>query len=101
MVASISPLALQQKLSNQEAIQLIDVRELFERNEFNIGGIHIPLQDIFEQSSLIQHDIPVVLYCQKGIRSHIAIQRLQERYNFNNLINLEGGMNAWRKLIEN
>lgn len=97
MVDSISPLALQQKLLNQEAFQLIDVRELFERNEFNIGGIHIPLQEIFEQVSLIESDKPVVLYCQKGIRSHIAIQRLQERYHFTNLINLEGGMNAWRK----
>jgi len=36
-----------------------------------------------------------VLYCEKGIRSSIAIQRL-EASGFNNLYNLAGGMKAWK-----
>jgi len=39
----------------------------------------------------------VVLYCQKGIRSVIVIQRLQQRNQYKNLINLTGGMEAWKK----
>jgi rhodanese-related sulfurtransferase len=42
-------------------------------------------------------DKDVVLYCEKGIRSVIAIQRL-ETAGFHNLINLAGGMYAWRAL---
>lgn len=75
---------------------LIDVRELFEREIFNIGGIHIPMNEIIARKEEIQTDIPVVVYCEKGIRSTIVIQRL-EALGFHNLYNLAGGMNAWRK----
>ena len=34
----------------------------------------------------------VVFYCRKGIRSQIAIQRLQDRFGFTNLLNLKGGI---------
>jgi len=39
-----------------------------------------------------------VLYCQKGIRSMIVIQRLSEKFGYQNLINLQGGMDAWLKM---
>jgi rhodanese-related sulfurtransferase len=38
-----------------------------------------------------------VLYCAKGIRSAMVIQRLEEKYGYTNLVNLSGGMYAWRK----
>ena len=36
-----------------------------------------------------------VIYCEKGIRSTIAIQRL-EALGYQNLYNLEGGMSKWK-----
>jgi adenylyltransferase/sulfurtransferase len=42
---------------------------------------------------------PVIVYCKKGIRSQIAIQRLEEKFQFSNLINLSGGLDAWLKEI--
>jgi adenylyltransferase/sulfurtransferase len=33
-----------------------------------------------------------------GIRSQIAIQRLEERFGYTNLINLQGGLESWKKL---
>jgi rhodanese-related sulfurtransferase len=45
----------------------------------------------------IPTDKPVIVYCKRGIRSQIAIQRLQEKFGFTNLINLRGGMDAWEK----
>lgn len=80
-----------------ESFQLIDVRESFEHDTFNIGGTLIPLSDIFDNVSLINPQGKVILYCQKGIRSQIAIQRLQQKYGFTNLYNLIGGMEAWKK----
>jgi rhodanese-related sulfurtransferase len=94
---SITPLDLKEKLDNCEAIVLIDVREVFEHNDFNIGGKLIPMNTVFEQVENIPKDKPVVLYCAKGIRSAMVIQRLQEKYGYANLINLSGGMYAWRK----
>jgi rhodanese-related sulfurtransferase len=94
---SITPIDLKEKLDNNEAIFLIDVREPFEHIDYNIGGLLIPMNTIFEQIENIQKDKPVVLYCAKGVRSSIVIQRLEDKFNFKNLINLTGGMYNWRK----
>ncbi len=94
---SITPIALKEKLDNNEAIVLIDVREPFEHIDYNIGGLLIPMNTIFEQIENIPKDKTVVLYCAKGIRSSIVIQRLEDKFNFKNLINLTGGMYNWRK----
>lgn len=94
---SITAAALRHKLETAEDIQLIDVREPYEHAAFNIGGLLIPLGEIGRQLDKISKDKPVVIYCHRGIRSQIAIQRLQEKFPFTNLINLIGGMDAWQK----
>lgn len=75
---------------------LLDVREDWERNAYNIGGEHIPFGELMVRKNELDATATIVLYCEKGIRSAIAIQRLGE-YGFNDLYNLEGGMVAWRK----
>ena len=97
MTASITVLELKRKIESGEDFQLIDVREQEEHEAFNIGGTLIPLSSITQHEDLVNRGRPVVLYCRKGIRSQIAIQRLQEKYPFTNLINLIGGTEAWRK----
>ena len=92
---SITVAALKNLLTEKQDLILIDVREEHERNVFNIGGIHIPLDSIVENLDQIPTDKTVVLYCRKGIRSFIAIQRLQRKLPFENLVNLEGGLDAW------
>lgn len=78
-------------------ILLVDVREEEEHAAYNIGGLHIPLSEIINRSVSIPKDIPVIFYCRKGIRSQIAIQRLEEKYAYTNLINLRGGIGDNRK----
>ncbi len=94
---SITAIALKEKINNAEDFQLIDVREPYEHDDFNIGGELIPLHEIVQHLDKIATDKPVILYCRKGIRSQIAIQRLQEKFSFHNLINLIGGTEAWKK----
>ena len=94
---SISVIELQRKIAGKEGIVLIDVREVYEHRAFNIGGLHIPLHTLLQNINLIPGDKPVVIYCQKGIRSQLAIQRLKQKSGFENLLNLTGGMYAWVK----
>lgn len=96
---SITAIGLKEKVDKAEDIQLIDVRETYEHEEFNIGGELIPLNEITQHIDKIATDKPVIIYCRKGIRSQLAIQRLQEKYPFTNLINLIGGTEAWKKFI--
>jgi rhodanese-related sulfurtransferase len=86
---------LQQKLTEDREFYLLDVREEYEHNEFNIGGTLIPLDEVIRKAGEIPTDKPVVVYCRKGIRSQIAIQRLEEKFGFTNLINLKGGLEKW------
>lgn len=94
---SISVQALRQQLSQGAFVQLIDVREPFEHEAFNIGGLLIPMDRIFENISLLLSEKTTVIYCQKGIRSQLVIQRIEEKYGPTHLINLAGGMDAWMK----
>jgi rhodanese-related sulfurtransferase len=94
---SITAIALKEKIDKAEALQLVDVREPYEHEEFNIGGSLIPLNEIVQQVDKIATDKPVIIYCRKGIRSQVAIQRLQQKFPFTNLINLIGGTEAWKK----
>ncbi len=66
---SISALELKQKISAREDIMLIDVREPFEHEEFNIGGILIPLHSLLENIDLVEKDKPVIFYCQRAFEA--------------------------------
>ena len=92
----IAPRELKEWLAEKRPFVLIDVRETWERELFNIGGLHIPLGDVMHRRNEIPVDIATVIYCEKGIRSSIIIQRL-EGIGFNNLYNLSGGMSEWKK----
>ena len=94
-IKNITAIKLSELLLTKENFQLIDTREPHEHAEFNLGGTLIPLGDIIKNIEQIEKERPVVLYCRHGIRSQIAIQRLQEKFPFKNLINLTGGTEAW------
>jgi len=93
----ISPTELKEWVDNGRHFQLVDVREGWERDAYNIGGDHIPMNELMARQTELHKNEPVVLYCEKGIRSVIAIQRLQDA-GFDNLYNLAGGMKAWKTL---
>ena len=94
---TITVAGLLQLINNKEDFQLIDTREPYEHAAFNIGGVLMPLGDITKFIEQIEKQKPVVFYCRVGVRSQIAIQRLQEKYPFTNLINLIGGTEEWKK----
>lgn len=94
---SITAKELAQLVSDKKKFQLIDVREPDEHEAYNIGGVLMPLGEITAHLKDISKDQPVILYCRKGIRSQFAIQKLQEKFPFNNLFNLVGGVEAWKK----
>jgi adenylyltransferase/sulfurtransferase len=91
----LSAATLRQWIGEGRIFSLVDVREPYEHEHFNIGGSLIPLGELMSRKNEISKEAPVVVYCEKGIRSVIAIQRLEES-GFQNLYNLAGGMRAWR-----
>ena len=75
-----------------KSFQLIDVREANEHEQFNIGGILIPLSELSQHLRIFEQSTPIVLYCKRGIRSQIAIQRLHRLHIKGEFVNLRGGI---------
>lgn len=91
----ITAIQLKEWMNNGKDFLLVDIREAFEREAFNIGGMHIPMGELRKRIAELPTGKPVVLYCEKGIRSTISIQRLQNAEL--ELYNLSGGMKAWKE----
>ncbi len=90
---------LKQKMDNKEAFQLIDVRETFEYEVSDIGGLNIPLGGVLLEADKIDRDKPVIIHCRSGKRSAAAIMQLEQAQGFDNLYNLKGGILAWAEEI--
>ena len=43
----ITPQELKLKIENKDVFQLIDIREDYDFDDYNIGGLNIPMDDIF------------------------------------------------------
>ncbi len=88
---------LKARMDAGEKVNLVDVREDYERTEFNIGGIHQKLGEIQAmQFDAIEDlkDEEVIIYCRSGNRSGIA-GNILEMVGFKNVVNLSGGMLDW------
>lgn len=59
---------------NPDEICLIDVRETYEFDDYNIGGINIPLYELQESAEMVPASKKLVFICQTGQRSKLALQ---------------------------
>ena len=90
---------LKQRMDKGELVNLVDVRELNEHAEFNIGGTLLPLGEIRNYNTDSIDDLKdkeVIRYCRSGNRSGQATQIL-EQAGYTNVKNLVGGMLAWQQ----
>lgn len=96
---TISVDELKARLDNGETPHLLDVREDYERAEFNIGGTHLALGKVqtmqFDDIEDWKND-EVIVYCRSGNRSGMA-SLFMEQVGFKNAVNLTGGMLAWQE----
>jgi rhodanese-related sulfurtransferase len=85
------------RLMNQGAL-LVDVRT---RAEFDAGHIiearHVPQDDLAQSADSLKRfkDKPVITCCETGMRSGAAARVLKAQ-GFNKVVNLRGGLQAWR-----
>ena len=93
----LSPLAATQTMNGKDAV-VVDVRDA---EEFAQGHIlnsrNIPAKDLESRSAELQKykAKPVILVCDKGMRSGGAAAQLQ-KLGFEQAVRLEGGLAAWR-----
>jgi adenylyltransferase/sulfurtransferase len=94
-VPAISVRELKAKMDSKEALTLIDVREPYEYEIARIDGSRlVPLGELETHLSELPRTGALVLQCHSGGRSEHATRLLQEA-GFENVYNLEGGIDAW------
>ena len=93
---SINTNNLDEWLQSRSA-QLVDVREEYEFERFNVGGINVPGSLLEENLNLIEASVPVILVCQTGLRSAKAVEKLKLYFPEGEFYNLEGGLENYLK----
>ncbi|MFM9839207.1 MAG: molybdopterin-synthase adenylyltransferase MoeB [Cyclobacteriaceae bacterium] len=95
----ISPSRAKELIASKSDVQIIDVREPFEFDLGNIGGVNIPLKVLDQNLEMISKDKQVVVLCKSGGRSSQAVTKLQE-LGYSNVMNLSGGLLQWKKEVD-
>jgi rhodanese-related sulfurtransferase len=88
---------LKQRMDASEKLNIFDVREPHEYEEFNIGATLIPLGELPNRITELENlkDQEIIVHCRSGARSNNAKMFLEDA-GFTNVRNLLGGMLDWR-----
>jgi rhodanese-related sulfurtransferase len=91
---------LKKRIDQGEKLHIIDVREEYEFDEFNIGATLIPLGELPDRLDEIEawKNEEIIVHCRSGARSGQAKEYLISE-GFTNPRNLIGGMVAWQSAI--
>ena len=73
---------------------IVDVREAWEYEEFNIGGMNIEMNDIREKRNWLMPYEHIVVVCTNGTRSRIAARDFcqAEQLQSKHIYHLKGGL---------
>jgi adenylyltransferase/sulfurtransferase len=92
---SLEPEELARLLASGGELQVVDVREPFERAIALIEpSDFLPLASLKDHLDAIRRDVPVVLYCHSGVRSAHALRLLRDA-GFDNVSHLSGGIDRY------
>ena len=97
----MTALELNEYIANNSNIVLIDVRETWEYNVAYIkDSIHIPISEIQNRMHDFNEDETIVFICHHGVRSRMVGNYFQQN-DYENIINLRGGIDYWAKTVDN
>ncbi|MGH2902070.1 MAG: rhodanese-like domain-containing protein [Solirubrobacteraceae bacterium] len=90
----VDPARVEEWLAEDPAPEVIDVRELYEREAGHIAGTrHIELNRLTAAAPTVDRERPVVFYCRVGARSTMAAQAF--RASGYEAYSMTGGLRRW------
>ncbi len=81
-------------LREQPGTVIVDVRDAWEFDEFNIGGLNIPLPELRARKAELADAQALVFLCTNGVRSRIAAKDVlrQPELRHKTIFHLKGGI---------
>jgi rhodanese-related sulfurtransferase len=100
MMADITCSELKERKNNNEALNIIDVRETYEYEAINMGAINIPLGLLPHKLDEIASfkNVELIIHCKSGRRSDNA-KKFLEQQGFTNVRNLLGGIDEYSMTV--
>ena len=93
-VKHITYTELIKRLKKKEKITIIDVRYPEDLTDLPFETLKIPIYEIHDKIELIPKNNDVIFICDHSSKSIMAINFLQNKHRFKNLLNLQGGLNT-------
>ncbi|MFZ1087014.1 MAG: rhodanese-like domain-containing protein [Terracidiphilus sp.] len=90
---------LKRRIDAGEEAYILDVREPWEFKVAQIGGKLIPMNEIPQRLSEIDHEREIIVHCHHGVRSQRVAEFLQKS-GFPRVVNLAGGIDAWSREVD-
>ncbi|MGR3812372.1 rhodanese-like domain-containing protein [Jiulongibacter sp. NS-SX5] len=81
-----------QEILENPTATLVDIREVWEYHDFNIGGINIPAHMINEHIHKLDAFTDLIIACSNGTRSYILTRIFKKKLPEKNVYHLEGGI---------
>jgi molybdopterin/thiamine biosynthesis adenylyltransferase/rhodanese-related sulfurtransferase len=76
-------------------LELVDIRTDQERDDIDIGGVHIEADELEDNLAYLNSGKTKVLYCSSGKRSGEAVKTIKQLLPNTQLFSLDGGLKAW------
>ena len=87
-----------QHLESEHKQLLVDVREEYEFEETNIGGINIPMGEVLSRINDLKDNQSVYLCCRSGKRSKAIALHLAKHLDQCQIYSLKGGIIAYQEI---
>ncbi len=101
MIKNLTPTEIKEIILTKKNFRLIDVREEWEHKIARIDNSELmPLSNFNEYLPKLNPEEMIILYCHHGTRS-FTVGSYLIRNGFKNVINMEGGIEAWSEIIDN
>jgi len=81
---------------NDQTVQILDIRQEWEDPKLDYPQIiAMPFQEIENAAPLLSRDQKIVVVCQYGTRSSVAVDYLRGKHQFSNVFHLKGGLQQY------
>lgn len=88
----ISTETIQQMILEKVDLQLIDLRENCDPLFSNFEIMKMSISKLLEDPLKIPDDKVIIVFCQSGSRSNLAVKIFRERFNYQKMYSLKGGI---------
>lgn len=96
----ITPIELKQKLDAGSDLTLLDIRENYELEICQIGGLHIPMGEVENRVGEINANSEVLVLCRSGKRAEAVANFLSTEGGMDNVAIVAGGILEWIETVD-